>query len=238
MISELTEIDMPQLCNDDPKKNKNYYDTLPTPRFEVFFTYDKDGQTGGYCNVDKVKSFLESDTDKLLSDFLLENSDTERTLLKVSTCLIGVEYDTGGWWKNNDGKLLYGYMRDDCEALNTMSEPQAQAFQNTCQNYQEIVRRQAEELEVLRKKLIENMELMITMDHSNDDVENTLIDKMNDYFLGEINSRIVGEKEIEFKTKDNLLISCIKTACDNSEYVVKCKCLCEAHRSVWVELSE
>ena len=82
------------------------------------------------------------------------------------------------------------------------------------------------------------MELMITMDHSNDDVENTLIDKMNDYFLGEINSRIVGEKEIEFKTKDNLLISCIKTACDNSEYVVKCKCLCEAHRSVWVELSE
>ena len=177
-----TEIDMKKLCDKDSAKE--YYNNLPVPRFEVFFTYEEGGQTGWYYDPDTIK--------------------------------------------------------DDCYAIDTFNEAQSQAFSNTCSNYRQIVERQAEELEDMRKKVMESMELMIKMDkvikeHSENNIPNEVVEE---YFLSEIEGRIIKEEEINFLTKNYSLERCIKNACDNSEYAVKCKCLCEAHKTIWVELSE
>ena len=236
-----TEIDMKKLCDKDSAKE--YYNNLPVPRFEIFFTYEEGGQTGWYYDTDTITTELEHNDDTLMSAFVLNNSDPERVLLKVSTCRVGKWSDAskpGEWWTKNDGKILFGYMKDDCYAIDTFNEAQSQAFSNTCSNYRQIVERQAEELEDMRKKLMESMELMIKMDkvikeHSENNIPNEVVEE---YFLSEIEGRIIKEEEINFLTKNNSLERCIKNACDNSEYDVKCKCLCEAHKTIWVELSE
>lgn len=235
-MMEIVKLEMDKLC----EKNKEYYDNLPIPRFECFFTYDEGEQTGIYVSPEHIKEIIKEETDENMRNFLLNNCKQDQTLLKVSTCLIGCDEwveECADWWTENDGKILFGYMKEDCEAVATFTPAQQRAFETTCKNYQHIIFEQAAELSKLREKMKEQITLMMTMNERMIDDGSDAWDTMTEYYTEEIDKRINEEEEIRFITEDENIINCLEHAVEKSKYKVVMNVL-PTLKCVWVKLSD
>ena len=168
---ESKSIDMVKLCNND----QEYYENLPKPRLEAFFTYSE-GEGNGYIYpLDTVKEMLENKDTNILKEWLKTKSDDTREILKITTAPKyedDYKIDISPDYDEINGTFLFGYMLEDVQAIFSFNDSQRRAFDTTCRNYMELIKSQAEELNLIRKKLIENMDLMIKMDKEMEKLNN------------------------------------------------------------------
>ena len=166
---EPQKIDMVKLCNND----KNYYDNLMTPRFEAFFTYGE-GEGDGYIYpLDEVKDMLENEDTNILKEWLKKKTDDTREILKITSAPKfddNYEIKVSQMYDELNGTFLFGYMLEDVQAIASFNENQRRAFDTTCKNYYHMIEKQGEEIHMIRKKLVESMELMLKMDKRMEEV--------------------------------------------------------------------